>query len=152
MPIFGEPNYTEGAVFVVAGTGAVAHTAAVDEWTIVTGATTGASGAVTVTLPAISTLFPLVAVQPSQAAIAASGAGGTGAPYYPTAAEVGGIAVKVTQEVVASGCPGVSVVLSTAEKTAGVLLNGGTGAYILPAGPSTASALFVAINGDWYVG
>jgi hypothetical protein len=97
---------------------------------------------VTVTLPVITGIFPKVAVQPSQAAIA------SGPPYYPTAPNAAGPFVKVSDVSVAGASGAVTVLLAAAEKTAGVKVNGATGAVSVA---DSGAVSFVAIGGQWYI-
>ena len=140
MTTYGEP-YLGEAVFVgsTGATGTVNYNAEPGDFIIAEPDVE----AITVTLPAVSALYPSVAVQPSQAALA------SGPPYYPQAPKAFGPAVRVSQQA-ASGAGAVSFVLSAAEVTAGTKLNGATGPYALAAGPSNVGAGVVCIGGNWY--
>lgn len=141
MPVFGEPNFTDSPVVVgsTGATGTVTYTASPGDFVIAEPDVEP----IVIVLPAISNLFPKVAVQPSPAAIA------SGPPYYPTAPQVSQPVVSVAQ-IAASGAGAVSFHLSSAEVTAGVKLVGATGPLALPAGPSSAGVSVVAYNGNWY--
>lgn len=136
MPAFGLPNYAQGIVFVpVAATGAAAaYTAKANDVVICEGGATGP--AVTITLPTIVGLLPLVAEQPP---VGASG------PFFPQGNNADDVKVIVRTIAGATGAAYPKVIT-----TDGSLINGASGASGLSTVAANSGYTFVSKGGNWY--
>ena len=153
MPTFSTDSLAEGLVFVGAtgATGVQDYTAVNGDIVVATGGATGAAGVV-VTLPNLTTLFPLVTVQPAVGTVTPNGAtGSTLSGNYSNEANLpsneDADSLCVVVRLAAQGVSGAGVSVVTAD---GSDIDGASGGTGLTTTTLTAGWKLVSKGGNWY--